>query len=120
MKHLLIVTYSGDMQGTTLEKKLKDYVYNTFHNSVCSEDAAEAIAEDICKECNKLAEANPKCKKPEIELMSRAYSRDGYYIRIVSNDPNRNNGLLHLTTAKTLYLTPYETLMSAIDDITEI
>lgn len=120
MKQLLIVTYCGDHQGTTLEKKLKDYVYSNFNNSVCSEDAAEAIADDIIKVCNKLAEANPKCKKPEIKFKTPAYSDNGYYISMANNDPNRNNCLLQMRIAKTLYLTRHESIFNAVNDITEI
>ena len=120
MKHLLIVTYSGDMQGTTLEKKLKDYVFHEYRDSICSEWAAENIFDDIQKECNRLAEANPKCKKPVIKFKEPAYSGDGYEIRIDSIDPNKNTGLLRMKLATTTYITRHETMTTAVDDITEI
>jgi len=120
MKHLLIVTYSGDMQGTTLEKKLKDYVYREYRDSICSEDATKSIFEDIQEECNRLAEAHPKCKKPVIEFKEPFYSGDGYAIRMASIDPNKNTGLLRMKLATTTYITPYETMNTAVDDITEI
>lgn len=120
MKHLLIVTYSGDMQGTTLEKKLKDYVYREYRDSICSEDATKSIFEDIQEECDRLAEAHPKCKKPVIEFKEPAYSGAGYAIRMASIDPNKNSGLLRIKPATTTYITPYETMNTAVDDITEI
>lgn len=121
MKHLLIVTYSGDMQGTVLEKKLKDYVLGFFNNTLCSEDAAEDIVKEIRKTCDQLAASHPKCKKPEIEVHVPAYSGISYCVGIASDDPNKNNGLLVMKPARTLYVTKHETVYRAVDNnLTEI
>ena len=120
MKHLLIVTYTGDQQGTKLERKLKEYVYSEYRDAICSEAAAIAIADDIKKMCEKLAAVNPKCKKPEVIFKTPAYSGDGYTIRMQSDDPNKNTCLLSMKLATTTYITPYETMSTAVDDITEL
>lgn len=120
MKNLMIVKYSGDTQGTMLEKMLKHYVHKNFNNTICSEDAIEAIVEDIRKKCDRLAEENPRCKKPEIAKYMQVFNKT-YYLTIANVNPIDNNGLLQIIPANKFYISKHETLYSAIDNnLTEI
>lgn len=122
MKHLFVVTYSGDSQGTALERELKEYVRSTFDGVVCSVDALDAIFEDICKHCATIAKARPRCKVPQIEIVRLPYGKNCYiHIKNEDANANRNTGLLQMRQASTLYITKYETVSSAVENnVTEI
>ena len=120
MKHVLMITWAGDYQGSAIERKLKDYIHSKYVNQVCSEDAAEAIYKDILRERDRLCEIAPRCKKPEVIFQKPEWSTDVYSIRFKEECNGGNRCLLHLKISSTMYIVKGQTLFDAVEDVTEL
>ena len=120
MKHVLYIQWTGDYQGTAIERKLKDYILQKYAGNVCSEDAAEAIYKDILEECNRLCEIAPRCKRPELIFSTPEYLSDGYSIRFKDCCGLGNRSLISFKIARTMYITSGQTLFDAVEDVTEV
>ena len=120
MKHLLIITFSGDYQGTKLEKAIKNYAHDRYDHTVCTDEAADAIVADLRAELDRLAAENPKCRKPELMFYKGGIHADCYRLFFRGGNADDNDGLLNFKISKRTYLTPYETLVSAVDDDEEV
>ena len=120
MKHVMFISWSGDYQGTAIERNLKDYVRGKFINNVCSEDAVEAIYKDILKERDRLCEIAPRCKRPEIVFVKPTYLSDGYAIRLKDECGRGNRSMIQFKEARTMFILKDQTLFDAVEDVTEL
>lgn len=119
MTHLFYVRFSGDEQGTVLERELKKIVRQDYTDSVCTEAAVEGIFEQLCRECQKLSELYPRCKAVRVRLDRPAYGGDGYRIYLDRKDNGcncGNNALLYFRMLSAYFLHSDETLFSIADD----
>jgi len=108
MKKLLHVSYGGDYTGTKLVLELKKWCSQTFNSSVCNEDQPKKIFAQIQNKCKELAEANPRCKKPEVRFDDyniRGWTDCGtaYHIELADGNGMNNTALLNFGYIKHFY-----------------
>lgn len=118
MTHLFYVRFSGDEQGTVLERKLKELIKAEYDDSVCTEKAVECIFNRIVSQCDDLAELHPRCKRTHVYLKKPAYSGDGY--RIFLERPNGgcnagNSSLLYFRMVSSYFMAEHEGLWEIAD-----
>ena len=68
MEAMFFVEYVGTLQGTTIEKAVKDYCHKKFHNRLCTAKGRILIYGMVVEWAKKLHEANPKTNLPAIVL----------------------------------------------------
>lgn len=118
MTHLFYVRFSGDEQGTVLERKLKEIVRQDYNNSVCTEAAVQGIYRKLCEDCKDLSETKQNCKPVRVRLFKDSYN---YNYRIELERPNGgcnygNCSLLYFCILSAYYMHTDETLWSIADD----
>lgn len=119
MTHLFYVRFSGDEQGTVLEREIKKIVRQDYDNSVCTEAAIECIFNKLCRSCKTLSELYPRCKEVKLRLEKPICSGHGYNIFLErKNDGcnSGNNALLHFRMLSAYFLHTDESLFSIADD----
>ena len=117
---VMFISWTGDFQGTAIERKVKDYVYHKYKGQICSEAAVPAIYADVIRERDRLCEIAPRCKKPEIIFHKPDWVSKEYSFRLTDDNGSGNRGLLKFSFTKTLYIAKDEQLFDAVDDVTEV
>ena len=67
MEAMFFVEYVGTLQGSTIEKAVKDYCHKKFHNRLCTAKGRILIYGMVVEYAQQLHQANPKANLPAIE-----------------------------------------------------
>ena len=119
MTHLFYVRFSGDEQGTTLERKLKELIKAEYDDSVCTEKAVECIFNGLYRSVMIWQNFTRVASARTCTLKKPAYFGDGY--RIFLERPNGgcnagNSSLLYFRMVSSYFMEEHETLWEIADD----
>ena len=68
MEAMFFIEYVGTLQGSKIEKEVKDYCRKKFHNRLCTAKGRILIYGMVVEFAQKLHQANPKANLPAIVL----------------------------------------------------